>query len=102
MAASGLGSSPRGLVNTLVPGSVPTTAATTVGSPETDRTMAAGDLDFAEFYAATFHGLGRQLYAYSGDLATAQDVVQEAFCRALPRWTTIRTYDDPAAWVRKV
>jgi RNA polymerase sigma-70 factor (ECF subfamily) len=64
--------------------------------------MAATGPEFADFYAATFHGLCVQLYAYSGDLATAQDVVQEAFCRALPRWTTIRTYDDPAGWVRKV
>jgi RNA polymerase sigma-70 factor (ECF subfamily) len=59
-------------------------------------------MDFADFYAATFHGLCLQLFVYTGDLATAQDVVQEAFCRALPRWSTLSTYDDPAAWVRKV
>jgi RNA polymerase sigma-70 factor (ECF subfamily) len=59
-------------------------------------------MDFAEFYAATFHGLCMQLYAYTGDLAAAQDVVQEAFCRALPRWSTLCGYDDPAAWIRKV
>jgi RNA polymerase sigma-70 factor, ECF subfamily len=58
--------------------------------------------DFAEFYAATFHPLCVQLYAHTGDLAEAQDVVQEAFCRALPRWNTLSKYDDPAAWVRKV
>jgi RNA polymerase sigma-70 factor, ECF subfamily len=59
-------------------------------------------MDFAEFYAATFRGLCMQLYAYTGDLASAQDVVQEAFCRALPRWSALSKYDDPAAWVRKV
>jgi RNA polymerase sigma-70 factor (ECF subfamily) len=58
--------------------------------------------DFAEFYAATFHNLTVQLYAHTGDLSEAQDVVQEAFCRALPRWSRVATYDDPAAWVRKV
>jgi RNA polymerase sigma-70 factor (ECF subfamily) len=58
--------------------------------------------DFAEFYAATFHNLTVQLYAHTGDLADAQDVVQEAFCRALPRWSWLSAYDDPAAWVRKV
>ena len=36
------------------------------------------------------------------DLAAAQDVVQEAFCRALARWKQLRGYDDPAAWVRRV
>ncbi|MFG2040058.1 SigE family RNA polymerase sigma factor [Dactylosporangium sp. NPDC048998] len=58
--------------------------------------------DIDEFYAIHVHGLTLQLYAYTGDLAAAQDLVQEAFCRALPRWHRIRTYDDPAAWVRRV
>lgn len=57
---------------------------------------------FAEFYAATFDSLCVQLYAHTGDLAEAQDVVQEAFCRALSRWGRIGRYDDPVAWVRKV
>lgn len=57
---------------------------------------------FAEFYAASFSGLATQLYVYTGDLALAQDLVQEAFCRALPRWVKLSTYDDPVAWVRRV
>jgi RNA polymerase sigma-70 factor (ECF subfamily) len=58
--------------------------------------------DFGAFYAATFDSLCVQLYAHSGDLAEAQDVVQEAFCRALSRWRTLSRYEDPQAWVRKV
>jgi RNA polymerase sigma-70 factor (ECF subfamily) len=58
--------------------------------------------DFSEFYAAHFHSLVVQLYAHTGDLAEAQDVVQEAFCRALDRWSNLVGYDDPAAWVRRV
>jgi RNA polymerase sigma-70 factor, ECF subfamily len=58
--------------------------------------------DFAAFYAATFQPLCAQLYVHTGDLAEAQDVVQEAFTRALPRWSRLSQYDDPAAWVRKV
>jgi RNA polymerase sigma-70 factor, ECF subfamily len=42
------------------------------------------------------------LFAFTGDLAVAQDVVQEAFTRAVPRWKTLCRYDDPAAWVRRV
>lgn len=60
------------------------------------------DGDFAAFYAATFSSLCAQLYVHTGDLAEAQDVVQEAFTRALPRWSRLAEYDDPAAWVRKV
>ena len=57
---------------------------------------------FAAFYAATFSSLCAQLYVYTGDMGEAQDVVQEAFTRALPRWSRLAEYDDPAAWVRKV
>ena len=58
--------------------------------------------DFAAFYAATFSSLCAQLYVHTGSITEAQDVVQEAFSRALPRWEKLSTYDDPAAWVRKV
>ena len=58
--------------------------------------------DFADFYAATFSSLCAQLYVHTGSITEAQDVVQEAFSRALPRWEKVSTYDDPAAWVRKV
>jgi RNA polymerase sigma-70 factor (ECF subfamily) len=57
---------------------------------------------FDDFYAANFNPLVAQLTAYVGDLSEAQDVVQEAFCRAWPRWEKLAGYDDPAAWVRRV
>ncbi|WP_245665703.1 SigE family RNA polymerase sigma factor [Actinoplanes subtropicus] len=59
-------------------------------------------LDFDGFYAAHFQPLTIQLYAYTGDLPSAQDVVQEAFCRALTRWKRVSALDDPQAWVRRV
>jgi RNA polymerase sigma-70 factor (ECF subfamily) len=58
--------------------------------------------DFADFYSASFDTLCVQLQAHTGSWAEAQDVVQEAFCRALARWPRISQYQDPAAWVRKV
>jgi RNA polymerase sigma-70 factor, ECF subfamily len=57
---------------------------------------------FDACYAANYDRLTAQLYAYIGDLTEAQDVVQEAFTRAWPRWDTIEQYDDPVAWVRRV
>jgi RNA polymerase sigma-70 factor, ECF subfamily len=74
----------------------------------TDAGMASGSVaadaakDFEEFYAASFASLCAQLFAHTGQLAEAQDVVQEAFTRAYARWSDLRTYDDPVAWVRKV
>ncbi|MDI1464193.1 sigma-70 family RNA polymerase sigma factor [Catellatospora sp. KI3] len=61
-----------------------------------------GDPAFADLYRSHFQRLATQLYAYLGDHAEAQDLTQEAFCRALDRWRRISAYDDPAAWVRRV
>lgn len=57
---------------------------------------------FAECYASSFASLTRQIFVYTGDLGLAQDLVQEAFCRALPRWSKVSAYDDPVAWIRRV
>ncbi|GGN88384.1 RNA polymerase sigma24 factor [Actinoplanes lobatus] len=57
---------------------------------------------FDEVYAAHFADLTVQLFAYFGDRQEAQDVVQEAFCRAFTRWKRISTYEDPVAWIRRV
>lgn len=55
-----------------------------------------------ELYAAAYRRLVVQLTALTGDLTEAEDVVQEAFARALPRWRRLAAYDDPEAWVRTV
>ncbi len=64
-----------------------------------DRPPPAG---FDEFYAGHFHALTLQLFAFTGRLSDAQDLAQEAFCRALTRWTAVSRYEDPVAWVRRV
>ena len=64
--------------------------------------MGVTGTDFDEFYAVHFRPLTLQLYAYLNDRHEAQDVVQEAFCRALLRWNRLMGYDDPVAWVRRV
>ncbi|GAB3840867.1 RNA polymerase sigma factor [Dactylosporangium cerinum] len=67
---------------------------TTAGEPTT--------ADFAAFYHADYGRLTAQLYAYLGDAAEAEDVVQEAYLRAWQRWKTVSGYADPVAWVRRV
>jgi RNA polymerase sigma-70 factor (ECF subfamily) len=64
--------------------------------------VAAGTIEFDQFYHAHFRALTVQLCAYTGDLSQAQDVVQEAFCRAFSRWDKVVRFDDPVAWVRRV
>src|SRR5690606_27617052 len=58
---------------------------------------AAGEL--YELYQAQYGNVVAMAYALTGDLAEAQDLVQEGFCRAWQRWRRIAGYDDPLAWV---
>lgn len=58
--------------------------------------------DFTAFYDATWGRTVACAYALTGDLGTAEDLAQEAYTRAWPRWSTLRDYDDPASWVRQV
>ncbi len=58
--------------------------------------------DFSAFYDATWARTVACAYAVTGDLGAAEDVAQDAYTRAWPRWTRIREYDDPGAWVRRV
>jgi RNA polymerase sigma-70 factor (ECF subfamily) len=56
---------------------------------------------FDDVYAATAPRLIGQLYLVTGDLAEAQDCVQEAYARAWTRWDKLtRDNGDPVGWVR--
>ncbi|MFC8846096.1 MULTISPECIES: SigE family RNA polymerase sigma factor [unclassified Micromonospora] len=57
---------------------------------------------FDEFYRGSRQRLLGFVYALTGNLAEAQDAVQEAYIRAWQRWPTVSGYDDPEAWVRVV
>ena len=57
---------------------------------------------FDDFYRGTRERLLAYLYAVGGDLAEAQDAAQEAYTRALQRWSSVGRMDDPEAWVRTV
>lgn len=58
--------------------------------------------DFREFYQASYGRTLAMVTALVGGRAEAEDITQEAFARALARWTLLRGYDQPDAWVRKV
>jgi RNA polymerase sigma-70 factor (ECF subfamily) len=62
----------------------------------------AGRKSFDEFYAGAVGRLVGQLFPVTGNLHEAEDVVQEAFTRAAARWSRLRDYDVPEAWVRRV
>ena len=55
-----------------------------------------------ELFDAEYAGLVRLATLITGDVAAAEDAVQEAFARAVARWHRLRSYDRPGAWVRRV
>jgi RNA polymerase sigma-70 factor (ECF subfamily) len=57
---------------------------------------------FSELVEREYDAMVRLAVAIVGDAGVAQEVVQEAFTRALVRWRRISSYDKPGAWVRLV
>ena len=58
--------------------------------------------DFDALYQARYGDVVAMLHAYVGNLTEAQDLAQEAFCRAWQRWGKVADYQDPMAWIRRV
>src|SRR5690242_15667189 len=61
-----------------------------------------GEVAIANLYDECYRRLVTQLYAFTSDLAEAQDAVQEAFARALARPRHVADIDNPEAWLRTV
>jgi RNA polymerase sigma-70 factor, ECF subfamily len=55
---------------------------------------------FDEFYRDTSARMLRYGYALTGDLAEAQDVVQEAYTRAWRHWRKVAAHPAPEGWLR--
>ena len=55
-----------------------------------------------EVYDASYRRLVVQLFALTGDLADAEDAVQEAFVTALGKGRAFANLDNPEAWLRTV
>jgi DNA-directed RNA polymerase specialized sigma24 family protein len=55
-----------------------------------------------EFYSAQQPRLVGVISLLTGSRAEAEDIVQEAFVRLVPRWSKVSRYDAPEAWVRLV
>jgi len=63
---------------------------------------AAAEQAIGDLYHACYRRLVAQVYAFTTDLTEAQDVVQEAFARALARPGGLGDVDNPEAWLRTV
>ena len=64
--------------------------------------VAEGAPDFDGWVTVRGPALLRLAYTLTGNTADAEDVVQEALARALPRWERISRVDDVDAYVRRM
>ena len=69
---------------------------------EEQTLTAGGTADFDDWVAARGPALLRLAYVLTGNRADAEDAVQDALARALPRWEHIRNVGDPDAYVRRM
>ena len=64
--------------------------------------VAEAGVDFDSWVAARGPALLRLAYTLTGNKADAEDVVQDALARALPRWSRISRVDNVDAYVRRM
>lgn len=69
-----------------------------LGSEEVTSVSGSSSLD--ELYDASYGRLVLQLFALCGDLADAEDAVQEAFVKAVGQGRAFDRVQNPEAWLR--
>ncbi len=57
---------------------------------------------FEDWVRASSPRLRRLAYLLTGDLDEAEDLLQSAYAKVLPRWRKISTYDSPEAYMHRV
>ena len=60
------------------------------------------DQEFDAYVVASGPRLKRLAFLLTGDLDSAEDLLQSAYAKVLPRWSRIRAYDDPDSYMRRV
>ena len=63
--------------------------------------MSSGE-EFEQFFRANYEAVLNVLVLTTGDRERATDATQEAFIKAYAKWSRIRRYESPSAWVRRV
>lgn len=66
------------------------------------RRSALDEAEFRDFVAARSRALLRAAYLLTGDQQHAEDLLQAAFERAIPRWGSLRSSAAAEAYVRRV
>jgi RNA polymerase sigma-70 factor (ECF subfamily) len=60
------------------------------------------DAEFEAFFLENFYSISDSVRMVCGNPERADDATQEAFIKAYARWRTVRRYDNPGAWIRRI
>jgi RNA polymerase sigma-70 factor (sigma-E family) len=71
-------------------------------APAWEGEVAAGDVQFREFFASQYGPLRRLGFWLTGDWAQAEELAQEALVRTWWRWPVVRRHQRPQEYARKV
>lgn len=58
--------------------------------------------EFEDLFVEEYPHLVRTVFLVVQDQGRAEEVTQDAFVQLLRHWSTVRDYDRPGAWVRRV
>ena len=64
------------------------------------RSEASTEFDW--WFRASYSSVERTVFLVIGDRGRAEEIAQEAFVKMLQRWSAVRRYERPDAWVRRV
>ncbi len=67
-----------------------------------DNVAGSVDDDFESWVRASHPRLRRLAYLLTGDLDQAEDLLQSAYAKVLPRWKKVSTYNSPEAYMHRV
>jgi RNA polymerase sigma factor (sigma-70 family) len=66
------------------------------------RREARSQHEFRWLFVTDYPALVRTLFLIVHDRAAAEDIAQDAYIQLLLHWDKVSTYEQPAAWVRRV
>jgi len=64
------------------------------------RTEASVEFDW--WFRASYSSVARTVFVVVGDRGRAEEITQDAFVQMLRHWSSVRGYERPDAWVRRV
>ena len=63
---------------------------------------AEASVEFDWWFRASYSSIARTVFLVTADRGHAEEITQDAFAKLLQHWSSVRSYERPDAWVRRV